>query len=54
MLRLKKEGIVEDLAAKIAEKVWSDLVSRDVRDAIKVHYWQILFNKFKASEFNEI
>jgi Holliday junction DNA helicase RuvB len=36
MLRLKKEGILEDMAAIIAERVWSDLRSRDVRDAIKV------------------
>ena len=36
MLRLKKEGILEDMAAMIAERVWSALRSRDIRDAIKV------------------
>ena len=36
ILRLRKEGVLEDMAAIIAERVWSDLRSKDVRDAIKI------------------
>jgi holliday junction DNA helicase RuvB len=36
ILRLKKEGILEPFAAIIAERVWSNLGSRDVRDAVKI------------------
>jgi len=36
LAKLAKENIPEDIAASIAEKVWTVLDSRDIRDAIKV------------------
>ena len=34
--RLRKENVDESLAVTIAEKVWNELESRDIRDVVKV------------------
>jgi len=34
--RLKKEDVREDISIGIAEKVWHELRSKDIRDAVKI------------------
>jgi Holliday junction DNA helicase RuvB len=36
LIKLKQENIREDIASRIAEKVWYELGSKDIRDAIKI------------------